>query len=177
MGTFFTSDTHFNHGNIIQYCRRPFCDKYEMNRELVQRWNSVVSPADIVCHLGDFSFDETHNFTRQLNGQIVLILGNHDKKVQKNCFVQVADSLEMRVGEFSCLLRHRPVIPVESTDPYVVEAKEEREWLLKTYDFIICGHVHEKWSTYGKNVNVGVDRWNFTPVPHEQLNLYLKTRV
>lgn len=33
--TFFTADTHFNHANIIQYCRRPYSSITEMN----EVWN------------------------------------------------------------------------------------------------------------------------------------------
>lgn len=51
---FFTSDTHFNHTNIIKYCQRPFRDIYEMNETLIANWNNVVAPDDIVFHLGDF---------------------------------------------------------------------------------------------------------------------------
>lgn len=39
---FFTSDTHFNHTNIIQYCQRPFKSTDEMNEAMIDNWNSVV---------------------------------------------------------------------------------------------------------------------------------------
>ena len=48
----FTADTHFGHKNIIRYCQRPFVDVEEMNRVLIENWNSVVSPDDLVFHLG-----------------------------------------------------------------------------------------------------------------------------
>ena len=53
---FFTSDTHFSHATIIKFCQRPFKDVSHMNDELVQRWNEVVGPDDIVFHLGDFAW-------------------------------------------------------------------------------------------------------------------------
>lgn len=43
MKTFFTSDTHFYHSNIIKYCLRPFADAHEMNETLIANWNNVVS--------------------------------------------------------------------------------------------------------------------------------------
>lgn len=39
---FFTSDTHFNHANIIKFCERPFGSIEEMNEALIANWNRVV---------------------------------------------------------------------------------------------------------------------------------------
>ena len=39
---FFTSDTHFNHTNIIRYCDRPFKSTDEMNEKLIDNWDSAV---------------------------------------------------------------------------------------------------------------------------------------
>lgn len=90
---YITSDTHFNHSNIIKYCNRPFHDIYEMNQAIIDRWNSIVNDNDIVYHLGDFAFIRKDNlelsyaqqlrqqireFVDRLNGKIILIKGNHD---------------------------------------------------------------------------------------------------
>lgn len=32
---YFTSDTHFGHTNIIEYCKRPFRDTFHMNEAVV----------------------------------------------------------------------------------------------------------------------------------------------
>ncbi|WP_163059902.1 hypothetical protein [Acidithiobacillus ferrooxidans] len=57
MRTFFTSESHFGHDNIIRHCQRPcrehpFRDGAQMDRALINAWNSVVSPGDTVYHLG-----------------------------------------------------------------------------------------------------------------------------
>ena len=78
---FFTADTHFNHENIIKYCKRPFKDVEEHNNELIRRWNEKVPKNGIVFHLGDVAFgkpDIVDNILRQLNGTIFLVIGNHD---------------------------------------------------------------------------------------------------
>ena len=36
-GVFFTSDTHFNHTNIIRFCSRPFKDVEHMNETLIDK--------------------------------------------------------------------------------------------------------------------------------------------
>ena len=53
---FFTSDTHFYHANIINFCKRPFANVETMNEALIENWNAVVGANDIVFHLGDFCF-------------------------------------------------------------------------------------------------------------------------
>ena len=45
---FLTSDTHFDHENIIKYCSRPFNSKDEMNKAMISNWNSVVGDSDTV---------------------------------------------------------------------------------------------------------------------------------
>ena len=37
----FTSDTHFYHNKIVEYCQRPFASVEEMNEELIARWNDI----------------------------------------------------------------------------------------------------------------------------------------
>ena len=43
---FFTSDTHFNHVNIIRYCHRPFKDVDEMNEAMIANWDNTVGNDD-----------------------------------------------------------------------------------------------------------------------------------
>ena len=87
MKTFFTSDTHFNHANVIQYCGRPFASVDEMNREMIARWNSTVGPDDTVYHLGDFAlgkFAKAAPILHRLNGaRKILVLGNHDRSARQ----------------------------------------------------------------------------------------------
>jgi len=88
MMDWFTSDNHFFHKKILDYCpNRPFDSVSEMNAGMVERWNDRVNPEDNVYHLGDFSFgkhDQTEDILKQLNGNIHLILGNHDRVFESN---------------------------------------------------------------------------------------------
>lgn len=54
--TFFTSDTHFNHANIIHLCNRSFKNAEQMNETLIANWNSVITPDDTVflCFEGSY---------------------------------------------------------------------------------------------------------------------------
>lgn len=76
----FTSDTHFGHANIINYCRPSFASLEAMEETLIEQWNSRVGKNDLVYHLGDFAWKtaDAKRVRPLLNGSIRLIVGNHD---------------------------------------------------------------------------------------------------
>jgi calcineurin-like phosphoesterase family protein len=82
---FITSDTHFGHAGVCRFLRddgtklRPWDNPAEMDEALVANWNSVVGPKDKVYHLGDVVINRKALKTlSRLNGEKVLIKGNHD---------------------------------------------------------------------------------------------------
>lgn len=110
----FTSDFHFWHKNVIRFDNRPFKDVYEMNSEIVKRWNEVVGEDDTVYYLGDLTFGSTGATKRllyEMNGKIIWIKGNHDKpKVIRQLsdrFEGVYDYLALR--EEGIILFHYPI--------------------------------------------------------------------
>lgn len=168
------SDTHFGHANIIRYCRRPYRDAKEMDEDLIRRWNRTVAPDDTVYHFGDVSFNPKRYLGR-LNGKIILIQGNHDKDKYNGLFAEAHQSLSAQVGGFKCLFNHKPVgVP----DPYAKGPQVGESHLLgeaDKHDFVVCGHVHEKWWANGKNLNVGVDvRADLSPLSFADLVKDLK---
>jgi calcineurin-like phosphoesterase family protein len=79
---FVTSDHHWFHQNITEFCQRP----PRVDALMLERWHSVVKPRDIVLHLGDVCFmgrlGVDHPGWQQLKrlpGKKYLIRGNHDK--------------------------------------------------------------------------------------------------
>ena len=103
---FFTSDTHFYHGNIIRFCNRPFKDVETMNETIISNWNNTVGQDDIVFHLGDFCLGGSAEWTRilnRLNGRIYLIMGNHDLKNIRQGYIDrfehVAMQMHITVGK------------------------------------------------------------------------------
>ena len=81
--TWIVSDTHFYHFNINKYesSRLEAMSKAGFNDPddfLIHQWNSIVKPDDLVLHLGDFSTKKGFEVIQNLNGRIILILGNHD---------------------------------------------------------------------------------------------------
>ena len=83
-GIFFTSDTHFSQERTLTFSCRPFENVREMDQYIIDQWNSVVDPDDIVYHLGDFG---NANICEQLNGRIKLVLGNYEYNPDKNILV------------------------------------------------------------------------------------------
>lgn len=86
---FVTSDTHFGHSNIIRFCSRPFKNRVDMDSHMIDEWNRRVGIKDTVYFLGDFAMGPpaTDGFIAQklqlLNGNIKVVLGNHDQPVPK----------------------------------------------------------------------------------------------
>ena len=86
MSIFVIADTHFGETSIIEYEDRPFSTTDEMDALIVANWNKTVRKTDTVIHLGDFGYcnygeDKEKRIKEMLsllNGNIELILGNHD---------------------------------------------------------------------------------------------------
>jgi calcineurin-like phosphoesterase family protein len=173
MTTFYTSDLHFNHTNIIKYCKRPFADVHEMNAALIRNWNERVKTDDVVYVLGDFAFlrRQPENallaLTSQLHGWKVLVTGNHDPKdcmylIEQGFHETFNGDPRTRGGLLmdDALLLHQP-----PTDLEWLAAKTVNPQL----KYVFCGHVHEKWARRGDFINVGVDVRGYRPVTREEL--------
>jgi len=83
---FLVSDTHFGHAGVCRFTRndgvtklRPWDNPDEMDEFMVKAWNERVRPNDKVYHLGDVVINrKALGIMRRLNGDKVLIRGNHD---------------------------------------------------------------------------------------------------
>ena len=110
MATYFTADLHFNHAGIISFDKRPFENVQEMNRMMVEYWNSRVTDKDEVYILGDFSMSkkDTMEFAPKLKGKKYLILGNHDHKCPelRELFEDVYDYRKIHLNKQTLILSH-----------------------------------------------------------------------
>jgi calcineurin-like phosphoesterase family protein len=82
---FLVSDTHFGHAGVCRFLRddgtklRPWDNPDDMDEAIVKAWNETVRPTDKVYHLGDVVINrKALGIMRRLNGDKVLIRGNHD---------------------------------------------------------------------------------------------------
>jgi calcineurin-like phosphoesterase family protein len=152
--TFFTSDLHYGHSNIIPYCSRPFKSAEEMDEALIANWNVRVTANDVVIVLGDFSLkkaSELENIFRRLNGAKCLIKGNHDNDdaCKKLKWQWVKDVHMYNVKGQHIFLSHYP----------------HRSWPRSGNGaWHLHGHVHSTFRPFGKSLDVGADAWDYTPV-------------
>lgn len=80
MKVYLVADTHFYHDKIAEYCDRP-ANHTEL---MIEQWNRVVRPEDLVIHLGDVQVGGNHHwvmtsFHANLLGRKILVRGNHDR--------------------------------------------------------------------------------------------------
>lgn len=182
----FTSDNHFWHENIIQYCDRPFDSVEEMNQEMIKRWNKKVKPNDLIYILGDFAYitntEDYKQLLSELNGVKILIKGNHDKlseiralNLGFNCMVREA---VINVGKQRLRLSHYPYTPTffQNLKLKFWDRLKLHRWDYKFRDvrpkaasneWLLNGHTHSK-EAYNKrkprSIHIGVDAWDFAPV-------------
>jgi calcineurin-like phosphoesterase family protein len=105
-----TSDTHFLHKKVCDFCNRP----YNFGALITKYWQHLIKPEDIVYHLGDVIFGnkkELEYFIKDLPGTKVLVRGNHDKSHSDNFFIGAGFDIvckEIHVKNF--ILSHKPVL-------------------------------------------------------------------
>lgn len=116
MKKFFISDWHYGHENIISYDDRPFHSLEEMNAELVSRWNCAVGKGDSVYIVGDMFWcksSEAIPVLQSLNGQKILIRGNHDRSNDpafRRQFAKITDYDEVEADGNKIVLCHYPIL-------------------------------------------------------------------
>ena len=168
MNTWFTSDIHFFHKNIIKYCpksRGHFDNIEQMNRAIVDNFNSLVSEDDLTYILGDVSFGPHHatmELLMEMNGRKILIHGNHDR--------QLIQSTEWnRSKHLAGIEDHRDYMVIKHNSYGIVLFHYPIEsWDGAFHGSIhLHGHVHsdsEKCLSPGlRRLDVGIDGNNLLP--------------
>jgi len=159
------------HHNIIGYCSRPYSNTFEMEQDIVAKFNAVVKPEDTVWHLGDFAMNEVvvPKVLPKLLGHHKLVSGNHDKCHPKHKKWEAAKNRYLSYG-FEEVVVSAEVHPFKLCHvPYGDERYGCLYSLPDTGAWLLCGHVHGAWKVKGKMINVGVDVWNMAPVSLETL--------
>jgi calcineurin-like phosphoesterase family protein len=183
--TFYTSDLHFSHANIIIYCNRPWlqegdlvsCDRRghkwisrdvalqraaEMDEVLIGNWNSVICPEDTVWVLGDFmmtgSVSRVESMLARLNGNKHLIIGNHDLKMSKSKILSGWESVRKSV-----------VINLAGKN---ILMEHKKRYPFNT-DWMLHGHSHRTTNIMsgqgGRAIDIGIDGNNYMPYSEQDI--------
>lgn len=166
MALFFTSDEHYGHRNIIEFCKRPFADIADMREKLIENHNAKVGKGDITYHIGDMFWRtvpvmEAHEILNRLNGQHALVWGNHDELIERN------DDLASRFIWIKDIARLRPCKELPSL---VLCHYPFRSWRGSNKgSWHLYGHVHGEMPGIGLSMDVGVDAHNQYPVSFEEV--------
>jgi calcineurin-like phosphoesterase family protein len=121
MKTFITSDLHLGHKGIMRFCpltRGHFQDVDHMNEWMIQEWNKTVQPGDLVYILGDVAFcsgSDAAVMLARMNGDKILIEGNHDNKNLKDpsfrrAFREIHKYLEINHNGTKVCMFHFPIL-------------------------------------------------------------------
>lgn len=144
--TYFASDLHFGHENIRTWeseNRGRYDSVEEMDADMINQWNEMISEDDTVYYLGDFAFkskkQEIIGYLEKLNfNKLICVYGNHDNKSFRDAIKQFnniegkwADRL--KVDGKILYLSHFPMVIGERKDIYSLH-----------------GHLH---STESPNIN------------------------
>lgn len=165
------SDPHFGHAAAIKYCRRPFSSVEEMNAELERRYCKEVHDDDVVLWVGDVAFmpaQKTRELISRLPGRKLLVQGNHDPNVTqclKLGFELVATKLYLNIHGHKITVCHYPPAGTSADTRYA----ERRPPKPGRGEYLIHGHTHEKERMIGRRIHVGVDAWDFAPVPLSEI--------
>lgn len=149
-----TSDIHHFHNKICEFTNRKLLTSQENHTQwLIEIWNKNVTKSDLVYVLGDYSFSTKYqpiaDFTGKLNGQKIIIKGNHDRRehldqlVKDKLIAAWYDYKEIKLGATSTCLFHFPI----------------KHWHKQAHgSWHLHGHLHGAPSGLdGKVLDVGLD--------------------
>lgn len=160
MKIFVTANQQFGRENAIKLYNRPFPSVEEMNKTLIDSWNSVVGPEDKVYVLGNLAWDPEsgESAINKLNGDIISIPGEYDKAIEE------LDSVKNNLSN----LEYAPFdIEFIHEIGAAVSYWPMLEWPLKSKGIpSVIGYPGDEYkSDHKKNIiNCNCDLWDYKPI-------------
>ena len=152
------ADLHFNHFGILDLERPQFNTIEEHNNYIIERFNQMVSPSDLVYFLGDVGFYSPtvlKSLISRMNGKKILIYGNHDQ-------FSAQEAYEMG---FSSVYDH----PIYLNNCIILSHEPVQEGLNNPYVYNIHGHLHNADLNLPNYFNANIARNNYYPVNLDNL--------
>lgn len=166
MAVWFSSDPHFDHERIITLSNRPFHNASEMNRHIINSYNTHVKTNDVFYILGDFGWGDATSlryWREQIKCEnIHFIWGNHDDILKKNRSLALSLFKTFQaewIGDIQGQRIHMYHYPVLEWDKFFRDS-----WHL-------FGHVHGNRPHLPGflGYDVGVDVNNYGPISFDQV--------
>lgn len=177
------SDEHRDHERINELGKYLITFHDEM---LYEKWNETVGENDNVLCLGDFAFRDIEEHTQKLNGNKILLRGNHDLKSARHYIecgwksviesVQVIlnkrmfemqprtdrywNGLFTEINGYKILFSHYPIYNNNEWDVKKYgQITDMLEDVFNGYDgeINIAGHTHTKLSDFEHGINVSIE--------------------
>ena len=164
MKTWIVSDWHLGESRF-DIMMRPFTSVESHCNTIVNNHNKVVGLNDLVYVVGDVIYQKSDpntylSFVKKMNGNKILIRGNHDAPFSDEMFKPYFDTIiadgkgiEIDIGGIPCYITHYP-----STG--------------RNDKFNLVGHIHSAWKFQLNMLNVGVDVHNFYPVSFDKISFF-----
>ena len=169
---FLISDMHFGHSKMYEIpfrlpCGTPlrhFLTAEEADEYMVQKWNETVKPHDKIYVLGDIAIPMSGLRTlSRLNGDKVLIAGNHDWPFEK------------KLGEY-----FRSIRAYWKLDSYTLSHVPIHPDSLRGFECNIHGHLHagrvllENGKIDPRYFCVCVEHTSYAPISWEEVKYKIK---
>lgn len=196
--TWFTSDTHFGHRLVAAlrgFAPGALLEDGTVDRtvitpghvrahdeHIIESWNRHVAPEDTVWHLGDLTLKraaEVAPILARLNGNLRIVLGNHDRAHPLMGHKAIAETRALYEAgvEYVTPFAEVPVqLPKGRPDPAMrvmlshfpyhgdhTESPREAQWRLRDEGRVLLhGHTHTAYATmpeHTRQIHVGWDTW------------------
>lgn len=178
MATYFTSDEHYDHKNIIQFCKRPYFrnDVEQMKNALISNHNEVVNQTDDVWHLGDMFWRTLEvrsaiDIMNRLNGRHFYVHGNHDEIFESPCLRSCFEEIHVRT-----IIKQeggpKNGIVLDHFAGRVWHHSDKGSWQL-------YGHTHSAMPEIDPllSFDVGVDAQNYYPISLTQVAEKMEQKI
>jgi len=179
---YFTSDTHFGSERTLELSKRPFDSVEQMDKTILENFNKILKPDDVLYHLGDFGdYDKINYFPCP----VVLIPGNYERKDIKEkfngddeAFIAFLNKVGFRFG----VIRddHKVIEKFIADDKggydymHLWCCHEPSKCNKDPKYFNLYGHIHGRQMIRHYGMDVGVDCHHFRPVSSDDVLFYKK---
>ena len=181
---FFTSDTHFGDDNTLMVDMRPFKNSNAFDKFVIKTWNKQAKKGDTIFVVGDFvdcdgegytSWRKTLRYAKKLKANLVLIMGNNEKRIVKYYFNNDFDSF-VKYCKDECGIYdvfNSLTINILNQDFYLVHKPIDHNPNMLN----LFGHLHRSCGLHKKiGFNVGCDLNHFRLYDENDIKKLLNMR-